>query len=275
MIGEQIKKHRIKKGLTQEELGSRVSVTTQSVSKWERGGAPDAELLPKIADALGVTVDALFGRECQDSLEDILTDTILKMKKEDGFSKVFSLITAACLGLSELDSIKESFSVESLKKLKYNNGRHYYACVSVDEGTIDAKMDSDFRYFFFMPEPENGYAEHFDNIDELSETFSLFADKDILKILFYMYSRRNTPVALSKISSKTKIDIDKTEEIMERLCNARLAVCSVVETDNGDIKTYTYFNETVVIPLLCTAKEIRDDNYINWAMMFFRNKPLF
>ena len=69
------------------------------------------------------------------------------MKNEDGFSKVFSLITAACLGLSELDSIKESFSVESLKKLKYNNGRHYYARASVDEGTIDAKMDSDFRYF--------------------------------------------------------------------------------------------------------------------------------
>lgn len=274
MIGEQIKKHRIKKGLTQEELGSRVSVTTQSVSKWERGGAPDAELLPKIADALGVTVDALFGRNCQDSLEDTLTDTILAMDREEGFSKAFSLITAVCLGLSKLDSIKESFSVESLKKLKDNNGRHFYARASMDEGTIDAKVDADFRYFFFMPEPKDGYAKHFDNIDELSETFSLFADKDILKILFYMYSRQNTPIALSTISSKTNIDIDKTEELMERLCNAQLAVCSVVETDNGDIKIYSYYNETVVIPLLCSAKEIRDNNYIDWAMMFIRNKPL-
>ena len=62
VIGEQIKKYRIQKNYTQEKLGNLIGVTTQAVSKWERGGTPDAEILPKLADALGVSIDALFGR---------------------------------------------------------------------------------------------------------------------------------------------------------------------------------------------------------------------
>ena len=66
VIGKQIKKYRNQKKYTQEKLGSLIGVTTQAVSKWERGGTPDAEVLPKLADALGVSIDALFGREEQD-----------------------------------------------------------------------------------------------------------------------------------------------------------------------------------------------------------------
>ena len=62
-IGIQISKFRKAAGLTQEELGEAVGVSGQAVSRWECGGAPDVMLLPAIADRLGVTVDALFGRD--------------------------------------------------------------------------------------------------------------------------------------------------------------------------------------------------------------------
>ena len=42
VIGKQIKRYRTQKGLTQEQLGQLLGVTTQAVSKWERGGTPDA-----------------------------------------------------------------------------------------------------------------------------------------------------------------------------------------------------------------------------------------
>ena len=63
LIGEQITRYRKGRNLTQEELGKAVGVSTQAVSRWENGGAPDVALLPAIADKLGVTIDALFGRE--------------------------------------------------------------------------------------------------------------------------------------------------------------------------------------------------------------------
>ena len=42
VIGEQIKKYRVQKRYTQEKLGNMIGVTTQAVSKWERGGAAQA-----------------------------------------------------------------------------------------------------------------------------------------------------------------------------------------------------------------------------------------
>lgn len=60
-IGEDIRACRIEAGLSQEALGERLNVTRQAVSKWESGvTAPDVALLPRLAQILGVTIDALF-----------------------------------------------------------------------------------------------------------------------------------------------------------------------------------------------------------------------
>ena len=274
MIGEHIKTYRLKKGITQEELGRQVGVTTQAVSKWERGGVPDAEIIPHIADALGVTTDTLFGRN-HHCIEDMALEEILSVERDEGFKKAFQILWSMSIGLSKLGSVKESFSFNALDSLKNNDGYHYYSRLSFDEGTVDAKLDVDNRYFFIMPEPDEGYAKMFENIDELAETFSVFGNKDILKIIFYMYSRKNSPVSLSLIASKTKIDVGKVEKYMDRLCKCHLAECGIVETENGELKAYMFHNETMVIPLLCFAKEMRDEKVINWGVWFERNKPLF
>ena len=275
MIGEQIKKFRIKRGITQEELGSMVGVTTQAVSKWERGGVPDAELLPAIADALDISIEMLFGRQQHQSSEDTVTGEILAVNREEGFRKAFSLLWAIDLGLSGLGTVKEHYGRDILDNLKDKNGNHLYSRVSLDEGLIDARMNTDSRYFFLMPEPEEGYSRYFDNLEELSETFSLLADQDALKILFYMYTGCNVPMSLSLIAVKTKLAAEKADRLLDRLCKVGLVVCTEVQTEAGSMKAYNYFNETVLIPLLCFAKELRDKKVINWAIMFDRKKPLF
>ena len=60
-IGGNIKKLRVEKGVTQEQLAERLSITYQSVSKWENGiTSPDLYLLPAIADFFEITIDELF-----------------------------------------------------------------------------------------------------------------------------------------------------------------------------------------------------------------------
>lgn len=61
VIGENIKKLRKAKGMTQEELAEAVSVSYQAVSKWENGGSPDLEMLPLLANTFNVTIDELMG----------------------------------------------------------------------------------------------------------------------------------------------------------------------------------------------------------------------
>ncbi|MDR0906012.1 MAG: helix-turn-helix transcriptional regulator, partial [Oscillospiraceae bacterium] len=61
-FGENLKKLRREKDLTQEDLARFLNISFQSVSKWERGETtPDIAILPAIARYFGTTTDALLG----------------------------------------------------------------------------------------------------------------------------------------------------------------------------------------------------------------------
>lgn len=60
-VGNQIALLRKNKGLTQSDLGERLGVTFQAVSKWERGETlPDTSILVDLADILETTVDFIL-----------------------------------------------------------------------------------------------------------------------------------------------------------------------------------------------------------------------
>ena len=60
-IGCKIKQLRQKYSMTQEQLAGILGISAQSVSKWETSTTmPDITLLPKLAEAFGVTIDDLF-----------------------------------------------------------------------------------------------------------------------------------------------------------------------------------------------------------------------
>ncbi len=59
-----LKKYRIQKDLTQEEVAEFLGITAQSVSKWERGESyPDITLLPALANIFETSVDLLLGMD--------------------------------------------------------------------------------------------------------------------------------------------------------------------------------------------------------------------
>lgn len=60
-IGKNIAKFRSEKGMTQTELGEKLGVTNQAVSKWESEvSMPDVMLLPELAEALYVSLNDLY-----------------------------------------------------------------------------------------------------------------------------------------------------------------------------------------------------------------------
>ena len=63
-LGQRIARLRKNKGLTQEELGDKVGVSSQAVSKWETDSSvPDVMLLVKIANLFDISVDELLGND--------------------------------------------------------------------------------------------------------------------------------------------------------------------------------------------------------------------
>ena len=63
-LSANLKKYRILKELTQEDVAEYLGITAQSVSKWERGESyPDITLLPALANIFETSVDLLLGMD--------------------------------------------------------------------------------------------------------------------------------------------------------------------------------------------------------------------
>lgn len=64
LIGENIKRIRLERNLTQEQVAAHLGISFQSVSKWERGdGYPDITMLPALSNYFEVSVDELLGTD--------------------------------------------------------------------------------------------------------------------------------------------------------------------------------------------------------------------
>ncbi len=88
-LGNNIKYLRQRKNLTQTEVGNRLGVSSQAVSKWEtNANTPDISLLPEIASIFDVSIDALFLENIESSC--YISD-IAPFVKDDDIIRVFQM----------------------------------------------------------------------------------------------------------------------------------------------------------------------------------------
>lgn len=277
VIGDQIKKYRIKSGYTQEQLGQMIGVTTQAVSKWERGGLPDTDILPRIAQSLGVSIDALFGNDDENEMLN-LARKVNRMPDKEAYRYAFEICWAIQIGLMRDVSLMEKFiTFFSEKPRQSAELEDYYSKIMTDGGISTARISPDFRHFFLMTEPDDSLKSHIADIDALREVFVIFSDEKCLRILFSMYTRLNYPVTEEVLLRQTGLDRADLERCMHILCKSCLATQAPVVTLDGETNAYQFSQESSVIPLLCIAdeivKNIRKD-CCDFIISFERTKPL-
>ena len=73
MLSENLKKFRKAKGLSQEELATKINVVRQTISKWEKGlSVPDSEMLVTLSEVLETPVSTLLGETVVEAQADDL-----------------------------------------------------------------------------------------------------------------------------------------------------------------------------------------------------------
>ena len=275
VIGEQIKLYRIENNMTQETLGQLVGVTTQAISRWERGGTPDAELLPRIAEVLGVSVDALFGLEKQ-NIAVSLARRLCGMTQAEAFRYAFDVCWAIEVGLagnaSAIDDFVNRFAVQSI--VSDEQTKDYFAKTVLNEGMANARISPGLSHFFLMLQPKEGVGKCLSDFESLRRVFALLADEKLLRIIFYVYSLPLMPVATALIAKNVGLDVRETDRCMQQLCACKLFTRSVVATLDGEINAYTYRRESFALPLLCFADELAGQDARPFFGDFKRDKPL-
>ena len=258
LLGEQIAKFRKELGMTQEDLSKAVSISAQAVSRWECGGAPDVALLPGLADALGVTIDALFGREGGE-----------KINIED----------AAGRWLQGLPSKKR---MEQLCRLIWSNVRYFLpdglnmpeigyldTCQPVLDGSGDRLMISqcqggggilvdihaeDLSFVTLWPKPENGYAQWLAPTSEYRRLFEILAKPGCLELLGYLHSREFRYFSPAAAAKRLHLSRETVEELLDMLVERGILHAMELELEEGEVTAYQVAEPLTFIPFLYLAR---------------------
>lgn len=89
-LNEQIKKYRMEKNLSQEELAEKIYVTRQSISNWENGKTyPDIHSLLLLSSLFGISLDQLVKGDIEIMKRKINELEVVKMKR---YSRIYSTL---------------------------------------------------------------------------------------------------------------------------------------------------------------------------------------
>ena len=247
-IGKQISYLRKKSGKNQSELADYVGVSTQAVSKWENGGVPDVELLPKIAEFFSVSIDSLFGRNFCD-----LNEAIVKIPKEDQFKIFFDYCWYMECAINGEDTC---MSVKAVEEKANNENTQVYSGVVTDYGFTRMGLSSSLQYFLLVPDIVNTEKAFFDGTDYTGFCKD-FSDKYVFDICVFLYKREDnstfTEYYVAKETKFTEDDVNRALTILEKY---KLVSKSQIEIDN-EVKTVYHFKPNpAFIAFLIFAKEM-------------------
>lgn len=275
---------RKERGLTQEQLGQLVGVSAQAVSKWEKGGAPDVELLPLLADRLGVSMDALFGR-AEPSTADMTTQFqqwLLSIPSKERFSTLFELlaVTSTCMGSDLMNSgilppmsLGDTCYMDSVVPTLPSR-TWLRACVHAEEGLLLGVLAKDFPLYLLMPEPPQGFESNLPTSEACRKLFSALALPGAMEILLYLHRREKNFYHPSAIAKQTNLPLEDVQTALSQLEECKLLKKQNLELENGLTQVYTLHDNYALVPFLCFARWVMqwEDAYI--FSCDIRNRPI-
>lgn len=278
LIGSQIAKFRKAAGQTQEELGKAVGVSTQAVSRWECGGAPDVSLLPAIAETLHVTVDALFGRE-EGALEEMpqqLNRWLTGIPAGERLHQMFELLAGSYSHLVDMDTVVADVIPPMsavLPSCYTNDGTWLRSGLFMEEGFALGIFARDFPLCLLLPEPPAGYASQFAPPENYRALFSVLSREGALELLTYFYSRKGAYYTVSALADRVGLPLEQTQSILTDMAQCSLVSKTAIETRAGSEPVYAMEDNGGLVPFLYMARWFMEREkgwYMQWNI---REKP--
>ena len=211
----QLKSIRKARGMKQEELADQVGVSSQAVSKWEQGGMPDAALLPSIADALGVSIDALYGR-AQEELS--FYDCFLQhMKEIPWHEQICELNRIGQICGASLCGVKNYSAV-----LFQNIGENQYTEATRAEGFYQGRLSEGQPYFLLIPEPEAGYESAVPYDECFVRLYETLAYPNALRAMYYIENNQDAYFDAEAMAAALSVSVEEATQIIERLVSVNV-----------------------------------------------------
>lgn len=285
ILGEMITKYRKEARLTQEELGKMVGVSTQAVSRWECGGAPDVELLPVIADCLHVSVDALYGRDGGEAV-DVKELVYRKIRNAPGekcmdllLEYVWAMQQAAQInGMPDLEPAFAMMPLEVVDRREEAGPQLIPSSILLcDERSVMLHgLVKDKRFAAIIPEPEGGFEATLKNPEEYVRLFQLLAKPHYLDMLIDI-NRRKPKEHFTVRSAAARLQIleEEANGILEELCEYMMLDSMEVADEEGTVKIYTLSGDISLYAFLFFCENMMRSSGSMHMNADIRQKPVF
>lgn len=244
-MGERLKELRKGAGMTQEELGNKIGVSAQAVSKWECGSVPDTELIPKIADCFGVAIDALFGREYDNyDVYNLMSKHIIEAYEAgNGDEEVIRRALCNCwISFASSGAIgwPGEKDLEQTEETVEECMNHKNKCSKIYADKLFSFMDrsDDMPFFVYMPEADGRGKKLLENTDYCS-LFAALGDPDFFRAVIFLYSHKNTRFTKGRFIAWLGLSEERAGEILDLLQKHNFIVVRELELDESVIDTYS------------------------------------
>lgn len=279
VLSERIAQLRRERGLTQEQLGQLVDVSAQAVSKWEKGGAPDVELLPILADRLGVTIDSLFGREGSATMDvmDLACRYITSQpegKRLDAICRILFQTTQTMMP-SGILSEPIQFPIRCTVPdelggscLLMRNG------AKLEEGLLFGTVSEEFSFMTVLPEPKAGWAAYFARNDDYRKLFAVLARPNCLELLELLYSEKEHYIVAEAAAAHLGLPAEEVAELFEEMCSIHLLNRLEMELASGMVDTYIINENFAFIPFMLISRCLIEKDMAFYIQWITRKSPL-
>ena len=220
-IGKNIAKYRKAKGFTQEELGARLGVTNQAVSKWESEvSMPDIMLLPEIANALDITLNDLYSIAPKPKKTAVCADDFPSYCHQKLIELFYHNTTMRFTHIGSSDEEQLKYQIQQLMK-GCRTG-----CFSNDHGAMVTTEDFSFIDLDFKAKGSEKIIQSRGSDDY---TLMYLTDKNLRKVFYYQYKtsferskESNTEFTFEEIMDGCNLTEDETAAALRLLRDTHL-----------------------------------------------------
>ena len=249
-----IKRLRLDKNLTQEQLATKLGVSAQAVSKWETSETyPDGALLVPLANELEVSLDELFGNDSV-TMADI-SSKIVKLIHNTEATERFNV--ARDIGW-QIERGLFNCRMEIEKKYDPNEIKNQKnASYNLDDNGFTIVSNGKEPFFSVFPQPEEGYGHFLNDKDDLQKIFAALSHADTMNALICLYHEHKDFVFESAVLAKDcDIPSDRMDAVLDDLLLLKVVWKQNI-TINDEERTLYYSRPShILLALFIMAREI-------------------
>ncbi|MBR5970246.1 MAG: helix-turn-helix domain-containing protein [Lachnospiraceae bacterium] len=292
ILAKQIATLRKKSGMTQAQLAKALQISAQAVSKWEQGGMPDAEMIPRIADALHVTIDTLYGRDTKETEDAVewFRAHLQRFPQNERMQELFRLLNHVFLLPAIGEQTEVTGLIDSVLELPLeksfvanpdpNDARETVwmrSALIFSEGIQLGVLAKDCPLYLLLPEPEGGYDNILSDNESYRTFFAMLGTPGVLDILRLLYGLENASsggFTAEALARRLHTPPQEVVQVLNLLAEARLVSSRIINTGEDEIRAYKLNENGGFIPLLLFARWVMDDSDMWFNYWQGRKQPI-